>query len=365
MKKRISMLLLASVMMLGIVGCGGTTEETDSGEVINTKYSEETMNTITGKEIDIANSQFALGASAYGYTMVYPESWKSIPEMNLYLARDEGVCVASYLPDSVVQTLTAMANQDMTEEEMAQASDLIGESLIPVAALYAAEKDGKKPSVAASYDRDETITEANGYVYRISYNTKVDTTGLSEGDVKNLDILLKSVDEMTNNVMIFPPQQQSASFPGTLENLKAEDMSGKKVDVSLFADYDLTMVNIWTTWCGYCIDEMDELETLYQGLPDNVNMITICGDANEEKELAQEILDKNGATFQTLVANEQLQKDLLEHVSGFPTTVFVDKNGKVVGDIQQGAPGKDVIAGYERLIEAHLAALDKGEGVTP
>ena len=365
MTKRWLKALIVSLTLMMLVGCGASTEETSDGVIINKDYSEKTMTTIAGEEVDVANTSFGLGATAYGYAMVYPESWKSVPEMNLYLARDEGVCVAGYLPYNVVETLTAMADSDMAQEKMAEASSLIGDALIPISALYAMPKDAPKPSLAEGYARDEVIGEANDYVYGIAYNTEIDTEGMSAMDEKNIDILLKSVEEMKNNLLIFPPQNKAEkAFPGSLENLDALDMNGNQVNADIFANYDLTMVNIWATWCGFCLEEMDELETVYQNLPSGVNVISICSDARENKELVQEILDKNGVTFQTIIGNDKLQKDFLSYVSGFPTTVFVDKHGRIVGDIQQGAPGKDVVSGYRLLIDEHLELVRNG-GMKP
>ena len=93
MTKRWLKALIVSLTLMMLVGCGASTEETSDGVIINKDYSEKTMTTIAGEEVDVANTSFGLGATAYGYAMVYPESWKSVPEMNLYLARDEGVCV--------------------------------------------------------------------------------------------------------------------------------------------------------------------------------------------------------------------------------------------------------------------------------
>lgn len=363
MKKRIAFLLTATLLLSALTGCGGGTEEAASGAIINKAYSEKSMTTVAGEAVDVANSTFAFGATAYGYAMVYPQSWKEIPERNLYLARDEGVCVANYVPQGVVDQLTAMADSEMTDEEIAQVNALLSTSMVPFATLYAVNEGGKKPTLGADYQKSVDIATVNGYVYTLAYNTKLESDGLSDVDKANLEILAKSVDEMQQNVLLFLPQEvKDADFAGNLSKFSAKDMNGKAVDQSVLADYDLTMVNIWSTWCGYCIDEMDELQALYEQLPDNVNMITICADANEEKALAQRILDDNGATFTTLVGNESLQKALLQYVSGYPTTVFVDGSGQVVGDIQQGAPGRDVLAGYQSLIDARLSLVGNDEG---
>ena len=41
-----------------------------------------------------------------------------------------------------------------------------------------------------------------------------------------------------------------------------EEMTIETVTQDIFADYDLTMVNVWATWCGYCVEEMPELAKL-------------------------------------------------------------------------------------------------------
>ena len=42
------------------------------------------------------------------------------------------------------------------------------------------------------------------------------------------------------------------------------DTQGNPVSNDIFSDYDTTMVNFWNNGCGTCIEEMPELEKLYQ-----------------------------------------------------------------------------------------------------
>ena len=51
----------------------------------------------------------------------------------------------------------------------------------------------------------------------------------------------------------------------------------------------------------------------------------------------KEILSKQGLTAKTLVPSDSLNEGLLQYVSGTPTTVFFDKNGKQIGDPKVGA----------------------------
>jgi len=127
----------------------------------------------------------------------------------------------------------------------------------------------------------------------------------------------------------------------------------REVTQDIFAPYDLPMVNVWATWCGYCVQEMPELARLKDMLPENVNLISICDDAATEGELAAQILQPTGATnFPTLAASPEMYSQLLGEVYAFPTTYFVDSKGVAVGMIS-GVPS------MENAAEAYLEIIGK------
>lgn len=145
-----------------------------------------------------------------------------------------------------------------------------------------------------------------------------------------------------------------------MNQFSTQTLDGKEFTQTDFSNYDLTMVNLWTTWCPYCINEMPELQKVYESLPANVNMISICCDADEEADLAKQILTENGCKFQTLISNDSLESSLLLYIEGFPTTVFVDKEGNVVGEMQVGAPAQEetkIADAYLKLIQDRLNQL--------
>jgi len=131
------------------------------------------------------------------------------------------------------------------------------------------------------------------------------------------------------------------------------DMDGNEVTEAIFADYDVTMVNIWATWCGYCVEEMPGFAALKDRLPENANLITICEDASYEPELAAEILESVGANFTTLQVNEEVFNEILANVYAFPTTIFVDENGEVIGQPIVGVPSMDL----EEAMNAYYQAI--------
>lgn len=138
------------------------------------------------------------------------------------------------------------------------------------------------------------------------------------------------------------------------------DMDGNEVTEAIFADYDVTMVNIWATWCGYCVEEMPIFATLKDSLPENANLITICEDAADDPELASQILQAAGANYVTLQANEEIYRQILRGVYGFPTTIFLDSEGKAIGDAIVGVPStkaSKALNAYYQAIALRLELL--------
>lgn len=145
-----------------------------------------------------------------------------------------------------------------------------------------------------------------------------------------------------------------------LTGFSTYDMDMQPVTEDIFAPYDLTMVNIWATWCGYCVREMPELAKLKDMLPENVNLISICDDATTETELAYSILQQTGATnFQTLMGTQEIYDQFLYQVYAFPTTYFLDSEGMPVGDPIVGVPDlEDAADAYYGVIQEVLAMLE-------
>lgn len=118
------------------------------------------------------------------------------------------------------------------------------------------------------------------------------------------------------------------------------DMEGNEVTQDIFSEKDVTMVNIWGTFCSPCISEMPELGEIAEAMPENQQMIGIIIDVAEESDdtfaLAQQILEKSGASFTQLLVSEDLT-EFLYQVTAVPNTLFVDKDGNILGNTILGA----------------------------
>ena len=142
-------------------------------------------------------------------------------------------------------------------------------------------------------------------------------------------------------------------FPVNMPEFSTTDMDGNKVTNDTFADYDLTVVNFWATYCNPCIDELPELAEWKKELPNNVNLIGLLVDVDEKGDdqykLAEKIIKETGADYQHLIATEEFD-DMITNLVGVPTTFFVDSTGKIIGEPFAGA---DVNA-YKQTVEDYL-----------
>lgn len=133
------------------------------------------------------------------------------------------------------------------------------------------------------------------------------------------------------------------------------DIEGNTITQDIFQDYDVTMVNIWATWCEPCRKEMPDIQAASEQLPENANIISICTDAQENEELAAEIAEKAGIQFEVLMAKDKLEGQV-KAITSLPTTVFVDSKGNLIGEPIVGVRGGvDVTAFYLDEINGLLA----------
>lgn len=145
-------------------------------------------------------------------------------------------------------------------------------------------------------------------------------------------------------------QTDTAAFPA----FTATDLDGSTVTESIFSEKDLTVLNIWGTFCGPCIGEMPDLGEWAKEMPDNVQIVGLIIDINgeedtEHRDLAVDITQQAGVDFTNLIANADFAP-ILKDVIGVPTTLFIDGDGHIVGDPIVGAN----VDGYKTFVEDYL-----------
>ena len=75
---------------------------------------------------------------------------------------------------------------------------------------------------------------------------------------------------------------------------------------------------------------------------------TTCDQTNTERS-DQQIVEKTGVTYENVIAPGAFDQ-FINKLAGVPTTVFIDKNGKVVGEAVVGAKVEE----YKQHVEDYL-----------
>ncbi len=153
----------------------------------------------------------------------------------------------------------------------------------------------------------------------------------------------------------------------SLGEFSTQDINGTAYTQDIFQDYDLTMVNVFTTWCTPCVGEMPDLEKLHQQVADEgVNVVGVVLDVLDEKgevveeslEQAQQLVEKTGVTYPILLPDSTYLNGRLIGINAVPETFFVDKNGNIVGETYSGSGS---LEDWLEIVEKELAALGEAD----
>lgn len=124
------------------------------------------------------------------------------------------------------------------------------------------------------------------------------------------------------------------------------DINGNEFTQAYFNSHDLTLVNVFTTWCTYCVEEMPDLEKLNQEMAaSGVGVVGVVYDSvNISGEVQSEIIDlakvlqqRAGVTFPLIIPDAGGMNGRLKGVMSYPESFFVDRNGNIISEPIVGA----------------------------
>lgn len=121
-------------------------------------------------------------------------------------------------------------------------------------------------------------------------------------------------------------EHQPFPFQFTLPNLDGQDVS--------LGDYagKVLIVDIWGTWCPPCRQEIPHFVMLHETYRDRgldiVGLNYERGDPGESVPKIRSFVEKQRLPYQCLIGDRETQMQVPDF-SGFPTTLFLDRSGKV------------------------------------
>ena len=167
------------------------------------------------------------------------------------------------------------------------------------------------------------------------------------GLIEEIGVTIGEREEMSENGASVPAgQSMTASGTASIAPLSTKTIDGADFSEKDFSDYDLTMVNVFATWCTACVQEIPDLEKLRQEMKDKgVNVVGVVTDTRDESgeenqeaiEKAKLIQAKTKAGYPFLIPDSSYLNGRVKNLQAMPETFFVDKNGNIVGDSYSGS----------------------------
>ena len=149
----------------------------------------------------------------------------------------------------------------------------------------------------------------------------------------------------------FTPARAADILPGqpapefTLKSLKDKNLSLKELRGQV------VMINFWATWCAPCRQEIPALNTLYEKYRD-AGFVLLGVNVDSESVNAIQMVSKLKATYPILFDTDK-RASVLYQVSAMPTTILIDRDGKV-RYIQKG-----YVTGIESKYQTQIRELLK------
>ena len=239
---------------------------------------------------------------------------------------------------------------------------LMGTAALPAREIRAAEGAAETVAEEATTEAQTTETETTEtQTTEVTEETAAPETHieLDEGYREEFEILSKACED-TSWISLYKPAGYEMSADGSEIVFETTDLDGNPVkSEDIFSKNKITMVNIWGTFCGPCINEMPDLEVLNGRLADKgCAMIGIVCDVIDSAdtarmEAAKEIIADTGVTYVNLIPWEGMDEALA--AAFIPTTYFIDSSGCIVGEAAVGARGADE---YEALLDEVLKTVE-------
>lgn len=184
-----------------------------------------------------------------------------------------------------------------------------------------------------------TIAETDG-LRQVYAKAERNDQDLTDEEKEEYNRLFDSLSDLEASIQYFKPMKEVESI-GAVENWEFSTFTLDgiyPVDQQFLKNSPLTLVTYWATWCPHCLIEMRTLgwyRELY-GKSKNVQVLAVTADLWQEDyepellEKALDILEQQNADITAVFNGEEMENDLFKYVMNYPTSFFVDSNGKVL-----------------------------------
>ena len=328
-------LILSLLVALCLIGCGTRTPEPDTSNPAPVESTESNTVTTKVKERGLC----------FSIEQEYLDKGVTLESSSENAKGYKNINIFYYSPTSIalLNEINTMDSANLTEELATEYIDKLLSSsrcLMEVVMVETPQYDslcanGAEPEDFTYFTPAQVFGTNAGYTYILSI-PELDDGTLNESEAAVYHDCKKYMQTVRDNLTFIPIEDDNK-----MPSFTAKDINGNDVHSTIFSEKKLTVVNVWGTFCGPCIEEMPELAEWAEEMGDDMQIIGIVGDINGENdtqhiELAQTITQRANASYIHLIPNDDFDS-FMANIIGFPTTFFVDQTGAFIGDPNVGA----------------------------
>ena len=187
------------------------------------------------------------------------------------------------------------------------------------------------------------------------YNTLKDRAGNQQLMTAPTAQQTEAAEEQT-----LPTQQQTQPAAESTEPSETVDMTAPDFTVYDGEGNPVTLeslrgkpviLNFWATWCGYCVMEMPDFQTMYDTYGEQIHfmMVNVTDGYQETQEAASGFITEKGFSF-PVYYDLELSAAAAYGVNAMPATYFIGENGDLVAYGQGALDASAIQQGIDMLL---------------
>lgn len=157
---------------------------------------------------------------------------------------------------------------------------------------------------------------------------------------------------------------QKGNSKENIGKFETTDLENNKVTQDVFKENDLTLVNLLSSTCNPCMEELPHLAELSNEYKDkkvgvlgvNIDMDSKGNPDENSRKAVSQVLSKSKSNMKVIFWDENLMQTLLQKTDALPYTFFVDKDGNIVGEEYLGDKSKEE---WSKVIDKELKNITK------
>ncbi|QNT13476.1 TlpA family protein disulfide reductase [Empedobacter stercoris] len=121
---------------------------------------------------------------------------------------------------------------------------------------------------------------------------------------------------------------EKSSQPETEANYIFEmvDVDGKAVNMEDLKG-KVVFMNFWATWCPPCIAEMPSIQTLYDKVKDDKDIVILTVEVEGKRDKVAKFMERKKLSLPVVYPNSSIPTEFFN--GSLPTTIILDKKGNI------------------------------------